>query len=173
MSILPKLQLKFGFFFLDKLIKIKDIDLVINYDLAFDSEVHVHRIGRTARAGASGVAVTLVNDDELERFDDLIDYLDKDFKLQNITDVADDINYKLQSTWTTLFINGGKKKKVRAGDILGALTRSVGLQKEDVGKIDILEHCSYVAVKNEVSDKAVKGLEDGKIKGRFFRVFKK
>jgi len=152
---------------------IKDIDLVINYDLALDPEVHVHRIGRTARAGAQGVAVTLVNEYENEKFEDLIDYLDQDFKLENITDVADDINYKLQSSWTTLFINGGKKKKVRAGDILGALTRNVGLDKDDVGKIDIFEHCSYVAIKNEVADKSVKGLEDGKIKGRFFRVFKK
>ena len=152
---------------------IKDIDLVINYDLSNDPEVHVHRIGRTARAGAQGVAVTLVNEDERERFEDLADYLDSNLQLENITDVVDDINYKLQSDWTTLFINGGKKKKVRAGDILGALTRSVGLQKDDVGKIDILEHCSYVAVKNEVADKSVKGLEDGKIKGRFFRVFKK
>ena len=152
---------------------IKDIDLVINYDLVNDPEVHVHRIGRTARAGAHGVAVTFVNDDEIERFEDLADYLSIDTKLENITNVVDDINYKLQSSWTTLFINGGKKKKVRAGDILGALTRYVGLQKEDVGKIDLLEHCSYVAVKNEVSDKAVKGLEEGKIKGRFFRVFKK
>jgi len=152
---------------------IKDIDLVINYDLSNDPEVHVHRIGRTARAGAQGVAVTLVNDDEIDRFEDLTDYLEKDFKLENITSVVDDVDYKLQSSWTTLFINGGKKKKVRAGDILGALTRSVGLNKEEVGKIDILEHCSYVAVKNEVADKSVKGLEDGKIKGRFFRVFKK
>ena len=152
---------------------IKDIDLVINYDLANDPEVHVHRIGRTARAGANGTAVTLVNEDETERFEDLADYLDKEITLENITDVVDDVNYKLQSSWTTLFINGGKKKKVRAGDILGALTRSVGLNKEEVGKIDILEHCSFVAVKNEVSDRALTGLEEGKIKGRFFRVFKK
>ena len=115
----------------------------------------------------------ILNDDEIDRFEDLSDYLDSDFKLENITEVVDDINYKLQSSWTTLFINGGKKKKVRAGDILGALTRSVGLQKEEVGKIDILEHCSYVAIKSEVATKAAKGLEDGKIKGRFFRVFKK
>ena len=152
---------------------IKDIDLVINYDLSNDPEVHVHRIGRTARAGAAGIAVTLVNDDEIDRFEDLADYLDKDIKLENITNVVDDVNYKLQSSWTTLYINGGKKKKVRAGDILGALTRSVGLQKDEVGKIDISEHCSYVAVKKEVASKAAKGLEDGKIKGRFFRVFKK
>jgi len=151
---------------------IKDIDLVINYDIVYDVEVHVHRIGRTARAGASGVAVTLFTKDEEDKFEDLKDYLNQDFEVSNIADVVDDVNYKLQSEWSTLYINGGKKKKVRAGDILGALTAKVGLNKEEVGKINILDHCSYVAIKKELADKALIGLEKGKIKGRFFRVFK-
>lgn len=150
---------------------IKDIDLVINYDITNDVEVHVHRIGRTARAGASGIAVTLFTKEEEEKFEDLQDYLQQDFEVSNIADVVDDIDYKLQSEWTTLYVNGGKKKKVRAGDIVGALTAYVGLKKEEIGKIDIFEHCSYVAVKKGLADKAVKGLEEGKIKGRFFRIF--
>ena len=151
---------------------IKDIDLVINYDITNDVEVHVHRIGRTARAGASGVAVTLFTKEEEEKFEDLKDYLNEDLEVSNIADVVDDIDYKLESQWATLYVNGGKKKKVRAGDILGALTGKVGLKKEEVGKIDIFEHCSYVAIKRGLEDKSLKGLEEGKIKGRFFRIFK-
>ena len=66
-----------------------------------------------------------------------------------------------------------KKSKVRAGDILGALTAGVGLSKDDIGKIDILQFCSYVAVKKEFEQKAFDGLSNGKIKGKYFRVFLK
>ncbi len=152
---------------------IKDIDLVINYDLPHDNEVYVHRIGRTARAGKSGQAVSFVAD--RFKFEDLEDYLELDgVHLENISDLDDkNKQYDLKSQFSTIFINGGKKAKVRAGDILGALTAGVGLDKNDIGKIDILPNCSYVAVKKEFEKKAFDGLTNGKIKGKYFRVFVK
>ncbi len=150
---------------------IKDIDLVINYDLPFENEVYIHRIGRTARAGASGKAVSFVSNEI--QFDELQEYLDTTFTEKNIDTLDSNKKYNMKSQYSTIFINGGKKNKVRAGDILGALTAGVGLNKDDIGKIDILDLCSYVAVKKEFEQKAFDGLSNGKIKGKYFRVFLK
>ncbi|MBT3280484.1 MAG: ATP-dependent RNA helicase DbpA [Campylobacteraceae bacterium] len=152
-------------------IDVKDIDLVINYDLPHDNEVYVHRIGRTARAGASGRSISFVEDKY--RLDDLEDALDTRIDLENVSQLETNEKFDLKSKFSTIFINGGKKSKVRAGDILGALTAGVGLSKDDIGKIDILQFCSYVAVKKEFEQKAFDGLSNGKIKGKYFRVFLK
>jgi len=151
---------------------IDDIDLVINYDVARDEMVHTHRIGRTARAGKNGLAVTLSTNFDDNRMDLIKEKFD-DVNFEDISTIVDDINYKIDADFRSVFILGGKKQKVRAGDILGALTAGVGLDKNDIGKINILDFVSYVAVKKEVIKKAVKGLERGKIKGKYFKVFEK
>jgi len=151
---------------------IDDIELVINYDLAKDEKVHTHRIGRTARAGKGGLAISLYETYDEEKIDDLKDIFD-DIKFEEIETVVDDTSFKIDSEYRTIFINGGKKQKLRAGDILGALTAGIGLDKTDVGKITSLDFCSYVAVKKECLKKALNGLEKGKIKGKYFRVFEK
>ncbi|WP_072681965.1 ATP-dependent RNA helicase DbpA [Arcobacter sp. LA11] len=151
---------------------IDDIDLVINYDVARNEMVHTHRIGRTARAGKNGLAVTLATNIDDNRMDLIKEKFD-DVEFEDMTTVVDDMNYKIDSDFRSIFILGGKKQKVRAGDILGALTAGVGLDKNDIGKINILDFVSYVAVKKEVIKKAVKGLERGKIKGKYFKVFEK
>lgn len=151
---------------------IDDIDLVINYDLARDDKVHTHRIGRTARAGKGGLAVTFYENFEYDKVEDLKEIFN-DIVIKPLNSIVEDENFKIDSVYRTIFINGGKKQKLRAGDILGALTAAIGLEKNDIGKIDSLEFCSYVAVKKEVLQKALKGLETNRIKGKFFRVFEK
>lgn len=151
---------------------IDDIDLVINYDLARDEKVHTHRIGRTARAGKGGLSVSFFENFEREKVEEL-QAIFKEIKIQPLNKIVEDENFKIDSVYRTIFINGGKKQKLRKGDILGALTAAIGLSKEDIGKIDSLEFCSYVAVKKEVLQKALKGLESNRIKGKFFRVFEK
>ncbi len=150
---------------------IDDIDLVVNYDLPHDFEVYTHRIGRTARAGKSGASVSLVEDPLY--FDDLQDFLGVTLQLKNITQLNDNKDLKLNSVYSTLYINGGKRHKLRAGDILGALTAGIGLDKTDIGKIDILPTCSYVAIKQAVYDKAHKGLSENRIKNKFYRIYKR
>ncbi len=152
---------------------IDDIDLVINYDIARDVETHTHRIGRTARAGKGGLAISLYNNYEDEdKIEDIKASFD-DVKFERAEYVSDDLEYKIDSDYRTLFINGGKKQKMRAGDILGALTAGVGLAKEDIGKINSLDFCSYVAVKKEVVKKALDGLSNGRIKGKYFKIYEK
>ena len=150
---------------------IDDVDLVINYDLPHDFEVYTHRIGRTARAGKSGCSISLV-EDELY-FDDLNDFLNGDLKLQGIDKINDKKEFTLTAPYSTLYINGGKRHKLRAGDILGALTAGIGLDKSDIGKIDILPTCSYVAIKNDAYDKAHKGLSNNRIKNKMYRIYKR
>jgi len=148
---------------------ISDVDLVVNYDLPFDFEVYIHRIGRTARAGKDGCAISLVEDERV--FDDLLEFLDKEFVLNSIEKTNSMKELNLISDYSTLYINGGKRHKLRAGDLLGALTAGIGIDKNDIGKIDILPTCSYVAIKNRSYEKAHKGLSNNRIKNKFYRVY--
>jgi len=150
---------------------IEDVDMVINYDLPNDFEVYTHRIGRTARAGKDGKAISFVDDKII--FEELQDFLNSDFELLSIEDIKNNNDIFLKYDYSTLYINGGKRHKLRAGDILGALTAGIGLDKQSIGKIDILPTCSYVAIKNEAYEKAFKGLNSNKMKNRYFKVYKR
>jgi ATP-independent RNA helicase DbpA len=146
------------------------VDAVINYQIARDLEVHVHRIGRTGRAGSKGIACTLVTDKETYKFHTLEEYLQQTLEVMPLPPlkVLDQPAY--DPAMATLQIGGGKKQKVRPGDILGALTGNNGIAGKQVGKIDIYDNWSYVAVSLDVVKAALKKLEQGKLKGRSFRV---
>ena len=151
---------------------IDDVDLVINYDLSLDEKIHTHRIGRTARAGKGGLAISLYTTNELDRVELIKDNF-ANIKDDDISNIEDDLSYKIDSNFRTIFINGGKKQKLRAGDILGALTAGIGLQKDDIGKIDILDFCSYVAINKEKIDFVLEKLSKSKIKGKYYRIYEK
>lgn len=148
-------------------IDIKDMPLVINYELPRDSDVYTHRIGRTGRAGTRGVACTLYDDYEVE---ESLDYEKEGRSFDNYKELEDAYEYKTTPLNKTLIIDGGKKDKVRAGDILGALTGDAGIDAKYIGKIDIFERSAYVAVHRDYVDKAHKYLKRGYIKGKSFRV---
>lgn len=148
-------------------IDIKDLDAVINFELAHDPEVHIHRIGRTARAGASGLALTMVAPKELGRVNRLEDYLAATITLEPLPHSSQTYTYVPEMV--TLCIDGGKKDKLRAGDVLGALTKDAGLAGTSVGKITIFNFCTYVAVHRAVAKAALQHLQNGKLKGRKFR----
>ncbi len=149
---------------------INAIELVINYHIARDTEVHIHRIGRTGRAGSKGIACSLYSDKEHYKVALLGDYLDRIIESETLPP-----HNLLEETPTkplmaTLLIDGGKKQKLRAGDILGALTGKNGITGKQVGKIHIFDNRAYVAVSRNVSKAALKKLTEGKLKGRSFRV---
>jgi ATP-independent RNA helicase DbpA len=151
-------------------IDIKGLDAVINVDLARDSEVHVHRIGRTGRAGESGLALNLVVQKEVHKINRLEDYMKQSITLEPLPQT--DKKSLPSPAVVTLHIDGGKKDKLRPGDIIGALTKDAGLPFEKIGKIDMFDFSAYVAVDKSIARAALKQLSDGKLKGRKFRARK-
>jgi len=151
---------------------IKDLPVVVNFELAHDPEIHIHRIGRTGRAGSEGLALSLFMPSEAKKVNAIEEYQDGAVKVNKASSLNARKNFKLTPPMITLFINGGRKNKVRAGDILGALTSEDILQGSHIGKIDIFDNFSYVAVERPIVKQALKILAEGKIKGRKFRVKK-
>ncbi len=149
---------------------IDDVELVINYNLPKDLEVYTHRIGRTARAGKSGHAVSLIDGGDIGLFEDLT--YQSNSTLEPLPSKID-TQYDDTPLFKSIFINGGKKQKLSRGDILGALTSGIGLDKNQVGKIDVKDLCSYVALDPKVAKRASIDLGNNKIKGKFYRVYLK
>jgi len=149
---------------------IDGLDVVINYELAHDPEIHVHRIGRTGRAGKQGVACTLFSVRDDYKMTVLGDYLEWDIGAEPLPSSELLKEPALKAAMTTLQIGGGKKQKLRPGDILGALTAGKDITGKQVGKIHVMDQWAYVAVNRDVSKLALKKLGDGKLKGRSFRV---
>jgi ATP-independent RNA helicase DbpA len=145
---------------------IKQLSLVINYELSFDPEVHVHRVGRTGRAGTSGLAVSLVTPQEMVRVHALEDYTRQAVVWQPAVQVMSAPPVALDPEMATLCIDGGRKAKIRPGDILGALTGDAGLTAAEVGKIDMFPVHAYVAIRQKSAKKALQRLQEGKIKGK-------
>ncbi len=146
------------------------LDLVINYHIVRDLEVHIHRVGRTGRAGSQGLACTLFTEQEQHRVAKLESFLDQTFEVEQLPplELLEQPGYR--AAMTTLQIDGGKKQKVRPGDILGALTGKDGVTGDQVGKIHIFDNRAYVAVRMDAANVAFKKLTEGKLKGRSFRV---
>ncbi len=149
---------------------VENLDAVINFQLARDAETHVHRIGRTGRAGAKGIACSLFTDKESYKVAQIDEYMDTAIMPTALPSEKYLENEPYQAQMITMQIDGGKKDKVRPGDILGALTGENGIAGADVGKINVTAVSAYVAVKKSVAKKAFKKLEAGKLKGRQFRV---
>jgi len=145
---------------------IDSLDMVINFNIAHDPEVHVHRIGRTGRAGRSGIACTLYGDRETHKLNALELDIDPD------TLPSDSLLDKpiKKPAMTTLKIDGGKKQKLRPGDIVGGLTGKDGIPGDKIGKIIVASNWSYVAVSSELVKQALKKISNDKLKGRSFRV---
>ena len=148
---------------------IKDLEAVINFELSHDPEVHVHRIGRTGRAGKSGLALSLCTPADSHRVIALEDYQKAAVRFSPLEALAPQPDLERRPPMVTLCIDGGRKDKVRPGDILGALTGTAGIAGSAVGKIDIFDQQAYVAIERSLADQALKRLATGKIKGRAFR----
>lgn len=145
---------------------IKELSAVINFDLAFDHDVHVHRIGRTGRAGSKGIALSITTPADAQRICAIEDNLSCAITWGNHDEFKNSPSTRLVPEMVTLSLALGKKDKIRPGDILGALTKDAGLAGNTIGKINITPTISYVAIHREYSDKAYHYLQNGKLKGR-------
>ena len=149
---------------------IQDLGAVINVDITKDTEVHVHRIGRSGRGEQKGLALSLCSPDEM-RWADLIErYQGAPLKWAGLRSLRPKSGRALQAPMTTLCIQGGKKDKLRPGDLLGALTGDAGLAFEQVGKIHITEFSAYVALDRQIAQQAFARISNCTIKGRRFRM---
>lgn len=149
---------------------IKDVEMIINYDVPTTVEVYTHRIGRSGRMGKKGVAISLISPKEEPFVDEL-----------GANVVLSKMPYALATSthlnpprafFVTVCIDAGKKQKLRAGDILGVLTKDIGLEAKDIGKITILDTYAYVAIARQYAQKAFDGLCKTTIKNRRFRIWK-
>ena len=151
---------------------IDSVDAIINYHTARDSEVHIHRIGRTGRAGSKGIACSLYSEKEAYKVSLLETTVNPIFDCEPLPDRAILKQHARQPAMITLKINLGKKQKIRAGDILGALTSENGISGKNVGKINLSDNWAYIAVNRSVEKIALQKLNTDKIKGRNARARK-
>ncbi len=149
---------------------IPQLAAVINVDVTPDAEIHIHRIGRTGRAGEQGLALNLVSMNEMGsvgKIEVLQGHASQWHKLDALTPAS---KTPLRPAMTTLQIVGGRKEKIRAGDVLGALTGEAGFAKEQIGKINVNEFSTYVAVDSAIAQEALQRLNAGRIKGKSVKV---
>ncbi|AEF24097.1 ATP-dependent RNA helicase DbpA [Pseudomonas fulva] len=149
---------------------IDGLDMVINVELARDAEIHIHRVGRTGRAGEKGMAVSLVAPPEAHRAQAIETLQNAPLTWHPLNSLKPRAGEPLRPPMITLCIAAGRKDKLRPGDILGALTGDAGIPGAQVGKIAIFDFQAYVAVERGVAKQALKRLSEGKIKGRSLRV---
>jgi superfamily II DNA/RNA helicase len=180
-------------------IHVNQLDLVVNYNVPNEVENYVHRIGRTGRAGEKGEAITFVNVHDLAKWEEIQNYIGyKVPKIENLSgnkatnsqqnslsnkgtkiSQANKPNQfkkkekeKRHQDITRLRINAGRTKKIRPGDILGAVSNIPGINSEDIGIIDIQDTCSYLEIHNNKGELAFNALGKTKVKGRVVTVKK-
>ena len=139
---------------------------VVNVDVSPDPEVHVHRIGRTGRAGETGLALSLASLDEMAAVGRIEQLQGRESAWHPLAELTPAGGGRLLPAMATIHIQAGRKDKIRAGDVLGALTADLGCTREQVGRIDINEFATYVAVERTVANGVVARLNGGRIKGR-------
>jgi len=139
---------------------------VINVDVTPDAEVHVHRIGRTGRAGETGLALNLASLDEMGAVGRIDQLQGRESVWRDLAELTPAEGGRLLPAMATVHIQAGRKEKIRPGDVLGALTADLGYSREQVGKIDINEFATYVAVARGIAHEAVARLNQGRVKGR-------
>ena len=152
---------------------IDQLEAVINVDVTPDSEIHVHRIGRTGRVDQAGWAFSLVSGNQMTRVDNIEKALGHEIEWHLLSELQAAPGQRqppLMPPMVTLLILGGRKEKIRPGDVLGALTGEAGFSKEQVGKINVTDSSTYVAVARGIAKDALRKLSAGTIKGKKVKV---
>jgi len=149
---------------------IAQLEAVINVDVTPDPEVHIHRIGRTGRADENGWALSLCGPTDRQRIISIAQMMRIEPEWHELSELKDEDDSPLVPPMVTLQILGGRKEKIRPGDVLGALTGEAGYAREQVGKITVTDQSTYVAVAGDIAREAVRKLSAGKVKGKTVKV---
>ena len=167
-------------------IDIENITHVINFELPVEKEAYVHRIGRSGRAGAKGKAISICTRKGDRYLDEIQKYIGFELPVkENPSNETIKENFKIgteilksapkkkkekskniNADITKIYLNGGKKKKIRPGDIVGAITKVNGVSGTDIGIIDVQDNGSYVEILNGKGMFVLKALRDMTIKGK-------
>ncbi|HSQ87642.1 helicase-related protein, partial [Romboutsia sp.] len=173
-------------------IHIDDIALVINYDVPRDKENYVHRIGRTGRQDKFGKAITLVSNKEEKYIDEIQNYIGYNIKQmneideekvkigknlfeENVIKISKEKRFKktekkIHSEVTRIYLNAGKKKKIRVLDIVGAISNLQGIEGQDIGVIEVQDLCSYVDILNHKGEQLLKKYKEINIKKKMVKI---
>jgi ATP-dependent RNA helicase DeaD len=172
-------------------IDIENITLIINYDVPLEKESYVHRTGRTGRAGLDGKAITFVTPHESRYWDNIQDFVGFkipalsspfeeevlkaksafDQKLNAAPQIKKSKSEQLDKEIKNLFFNGGKKKKLRAVDFVGTISKIEGMTPEDIGIITIQDTITYVEILNGKGSKVLKAMKNTPVKGKQLKVY--
>ncbi|HCW54851.1 MAG TPA: RNA helicase [Clostridium sp.] len=167
-------------------IDIENITHVVNFELPVEKEAYVHRIGRSGRAGAKGKAISICTRKGDRYLDEIQKYIGFELPVkENPSNETIKENFKIgteilksapkkkkekskniNANITKIYLNGGKKKKIRPGDIVGAITKVNGVSGTDIGIIDVQDNGSYVEILNGKGISVLKALKDMTIKGK-------
>ncbi|WP_316800150.1 DEAD/DEAH box helicase [Pedobacter frigidisoli] len=140
---------------------IPEVEYIVHYQLPYTEDAYIHRNGRTARMNAKGTAYAILTEEEHYK------YLPEDIEEEIL---ADDYQLPEASDWVTLYLAHGKKDKINKVDIVGLLLKKGGLEKDDLGLIEVKDTSSYVAVNRKCIDKLLKVLSNEKIKGKKLKI---
>lgn len=171
-------------------IDFEEISHVINYDLPTSKESYVHRIGRTGRNGKSGKAISFIQKDELKMLRTIERYTNVPVTIQEMGTIEDREEKEkvfrrrqqqkmkpkaskgavVQKDITKLSIGGGRKSKLRAGDIVGTICSMEGISADDIGVIDVRDSITYVEILNHKGKLVVDQLQERTIKGKIRKV---
>jgi ATP-independent RNA helicase DbpA len=149
---------------------IAQLEAVINVDVTPDPEIHIHRIGRTGRADQEGWALSLCSKSDQRRVAAIAQMMGSEPEWHDLAELQNDNDAPLVPPMVTLQILGGRKEKIRPGDVLGALTGEAGFTREQVGKITVTDQSTYVAIARDIANEAVRKLSAGKVKGKTVKV---
>ena len=149
---------------------IAQLEAVVNVDITPDPATHTHRIGRTGRVDEAGWAFSLASLDEMGAVGRIEKELGFTTEWQPLSALASTSREALLPPMATLQILGGRKEKIRAGDVLGALTKDMGFAGSQIGKINVNEFATYVAVQRDIAPQVLQRLSAGKVKGRSVKV---
>ena len=145
---------------------ISDLEAVINVDISPEAELHTHRVGRTGRADAEGWAFSLASLDEMGRVGRIEEMQGRPSEFHPLAELKATGSGPLLAPMVTLQILGGRKEKIRPGDVMGALTGTAGFAAAQIGKINVNEFSTYVAVARDIADVALRALNAGTVKGK-------
>ncbi|AVK50789.1 RNA helicase [Clostridium sp. MF28] len=173
-------------------IDVKGITHVINYDLPVEKEAYVHRIGRTGRAGEKGKAISFCVNEKNKLLSEIEEFIGFKIPVYNLPEKImvekeknegvktlkskpkrkEEKSKAINNNITKIYLNGGKKKKIRAGDIVGAICKIEGIRSEDIGIIDVQDSVSYVDILNGKGKRVIEELKNITIKGKIIKAEK-